>query len=131
MSRQRADDGFTLIEALVALTILALAAGTGFKVLSDGARRLERSKAAQSAVVLGDSILARVGPDFAVRPSHWAGVADDQSWVLDIGNGLADPPAAAGLAAFPVRVAVRWADDRGRRELVLETVRLGPESETP
>lgn len=131
MSSPRGDAGFTLIEVLVALTILALAAGFAFSALSSGMLAIERAHAAQDAVLTGQSLLARLGHDIEIKPSHLTGTAEGRDWQVDIGASLADPPPAAGLAAFPVSVVIHWQDDRGRQTLRLDSNRLGPAPVTP
>ena len=62
-----AQAGFTLIEVLVALAILAIALGFAFRPLSGGFDRLDRDQKSADALLLAQSTLARVGHDIALE----------------------------------------------------------------
>ena len=125
------DRGFTLVEVLVALLILALAAGAAFRLISDSHAQLARSQMEQEALMLANATLAGIGHVMAVQPGHLAGTQGDLAWTVDIGNQLDDPPPAEGFSAYPVHVAITWRNDRGPQALTLESVRLGHQSIGP
>ncbi len=131
MTRHEGEQGFTLVEVLVALVILALAAGAFFQIMNGSTGALRQSLLARNALTLAQSTLAAVGHTIGVRPGHQAGSFHGQDWTVDIGDQLADLPPAMRLGAYPVRVTVHWQDARGRQFLVLDSVRLGPEQTPP
>jgi prepilin-type N-terminal cleavage/methylation domain-containing protein len=131
MTDSRPDGGFTLIEILVAVTILALAAALASQIFSNGATNMERADFERAAIQSAESILNRVGSEFPVQTGHVSGADMSQTWTLDIGEILEDPKPEDGLAAFPVRVVIRWTDDRGAQQFALDSIRLGRLPVTP
>lgn len=124
-------DGFTLIEVLVGLAILAIASGFAFKTMSGGFDRLFQTDLEQQALATAETSMDRVGRDIQVQAGHNAGMDGRMHWVIDISAALLDPPPAGGLAAYPVSVLVDWRDGKVLRHLQLESVRLGPQSPPP
>jgi general secretion pathway protein I len=125
---ERADepDGFTLVEVLVAVVILAIATGVAFRAVSDSFARLTEAEHEQRALTIVDNTLERLGHDLAFQPGFSNGLQDGIEWRLEIGQALADPQPASGLAAYPVTVSVQWKDGRVTRRFDEKTIRLGP-----
>jgi general secretion pathway protein I len=119
--------GFTLIEVLVALVILAIASGFAFGVVSDSFDHLSQSELEQQAVMVAEGSLARLGHDLPVQSGRMAGTDGPMHWAIEIAAPMADPPPAEGWAAYPVNVDVDWRDGRVARHLRLQSVRLGPQ----
>lgn len=110
--------GFTLIETLVAFAILAMAAGALYQILGTAAARHRAVGRETTAVLLGQTVLARVGQDLELR----AGAADGPGWHLDIAPH-GDPAAPTALvAAWDVVVSLSTG---GGGVLRLSTIRLG------
>ncbi len=122
MNRQ----GFTLLEILVAFTILALALGVLLRAFSSGVRSLEAAEDYATAAMQVRSKMAEVGPVIVLEPgehegelengSHWRVVVEPH----EIGGESSDsvgPP----LRAYRVEVTVSW---RGGRAVTLNTLRL-------
>src|SRR4051794_20031968 len=65
--RARADSGFTLIEVVVALAILALSLSVVFAAMSNGTLRVSQADAATKAGSLVQSLLARAGAEGPLR----------------------------------------------------------------
>ena len=120
--------GFTLIEVLVALAILAVASGFAFSTVSDSFARLSQADLEQQAVTVAETAMARLGHDLPIQPGGTTGAEGDMHWQVEVGTALTDPPPAAGLAAYPISVSVEWQDDRVSRRFRLQSVRLGPEA---
>jgi len=100
--------GFTLIEILVALAILAIAFGFAFRALSDGFDRLDRDQKNADALLLAQSTLARIGHDIALQ------------------DGAVDGGTSDG---FTWRIA--WNERHQRREVRLTNLILGPKGQGP
>jgi general secretion pathway protein I len=121
--------GFTLVEVLVALTILALTFGFAYRAMSGGLLRLGDDSRAERAVLLARSQLARVGHDIALIDGETGGRATDGfSWQIRIAPY---GRAIGGLAGHRVIVIVAWHDDKQMRRVRLETMRLGSAGEQP
>jgi prepilin-type N-terminal cleavage/methylation domain-containing protein len=136
MSNRHLDSapaGFTLIEVLVALAILAIACGFAFRALSGGFDRLDRDQKSADALLLAQSILARVGHDIALQDSAVAGrTKDDFSWRIETapyGDTQGVPPSR--LIGYRVEVTIAWSERHQRREVRLTSLILGLKGEGP
>jgi general secretion pathway protein I len=129
----RAPAGFTLIEVLVALAILAIAFGFAFRALSGGFDRLDRDQKSADALLLAQSTLARVGHDIALQDSAVAGrTKDDFSWRIEMapyGDTQGVPPGR--LIGHRVEVTIAWSERHQRREVRLTSLVLGLKGEGP
>jgi general secretion pathway protein I len=116
------SEGFTLVEVLVALAIVAIAFGVALGVLSGGLSRLDHDHNVQHALLVAQSELARVGQDVAVADGEIRGEGESGfAWRIAISPYGA---AAGGLAAHRVVVTVGWHEGWQPREVRLETIRL-------
>jgi general secretion pathway protein I len=117
-----AEGGFTLVEVLVALAIVAVAFAVSLGILSGGLTRLDHDHNVQHALLVAQSELARVGQDIPVADRQIDGEsADGFAWRIAITSYAA---AAGGLAAHDVVITVGWREGWRPREVRLETVRL-------
>lgn len=123
----RTEAGFTLIEVLVALLVLAIAAAYAFQIAAGGFSWLTQASQEQDAMRAAESALSHLGHDVPVQPGSVANIDGSLHWSVEIGAALADPPPAQGLAAYPVIVDVQWADGRVKRHFRMKSVRLGAE----
>ena len=122
------EAGFTVIEIIVALAILALSLSVLFGVISDGLLRTNQAAKMEQAVSLAQSLLAKVGTELPVRQGLVAGEfadgfrwnvrmepygdnADRQQWPLD---------------AYKVSAEVIWGDRSREESVTVSTLRLGP-----
>ena len=117
---------FTLIEVLVAFTILALALGALLPAFSSGLAAQSRAEVHASTVLQAQSKLAEVGSVIELAPGTTAGIFEDgTTWQVEI-----VPYSDAGLkealpdrlAAYRVMVTVAQDD---HPVTMLTTLRLG------
>jgi len=124
--RRRAR-GFTLVEMLIAFTILAVALVALMQAFGTGFRGLHASEAHSLAVMQARSTLERVGTEVPLQPGEWAGSFDNGShWSTRI--RVYEPEGDAGqplqtVVPYEVEVTVTWA---GGRSVSLKTLRLAP-----
>ncbi len=125
--------GFTLIEILVALAILALTFGFAFQALSDGFEWLDRDRRNAEAVLLAQSMLARLGHDIALEDGVSSGrTADGLSWQIETtpyGDTEDLPPDR--LIGHRIDVTVGWTERDRERQVRLTTLRLAPKGQGP
>lgn len=121
---RRRQAGFTLIEVVAALTILAVVLGVGYRILGDGLAGVRQAETRAGALAIAEAQLAALGVESVLEAGRWDGQGDGYRWTLTI-TPRTEPPfdqtRSAGMAAFRVEVAVT--DPRGAT-LVLSTTRL-------
>jgi general secretion pathway protein I len=142
--RKNDEAGFTLVEVIVALAILALSLSVLLGTISNTAWRSAQAEKLTRAGSLAQSLLARAGTEMSIREGEttgefpggfrWRLIAQryDDS-VARIERRLAG--AQSGLewnggerwpvAAYTVSVEVFWEDGFHERSVVLTTLRLG------
>jgi general secretion pathway protein I len=116
------SQGFTLVEVLVALAIVAIAFGVALGVMSGGLSRLDHDHNVQEALLVAQSALARVGQDIPIADGAIGEDGRDGfAWHIAISPY---GQAFGGLAAHRVVVTVDWHEGWQPRAVRLETVRL-------
>jgi len=128
-SRRRAgaSSGFTLIEVLVALAVLAITFGFAYRALSGGFDWVDRSEHSRAGLLLAQSVLARAGSDIALQPGQTTGrTAEGFSWLIETtpyGDVSGQP--SGRLIGNQVQVTVSWTERRRVRQVRLTTLQLG------
>jgi general secretion pathway protein I len=122
---QTRDDGFTLIEVLVALTILALSLGVLFGIFSQGLARTRETERETQARMLAQSLLAET----AATPPSSFGETDGTSngglsWQLKVSPYPQHDDQNAQLHAAIVSATVEWQGSGAPRSLTLTTLHL-------
>ncbi len=122
MRADRGEAGFTLLEALIAFAIAALALAALLQGALTGLRAAQAATRTEEALARARSRLAALEAT-PIAPADRSG--DDGggfAWRLRV------VPAATsgGLTLYNVTVAVGWRDGGTPREVRLETQRLGP-----
>jgi general secretion pathway protein I len=125
--RRRRERGFTLIEIIVALAILAVALGALFEAFSGGLRATAAVGRQAATVMLAQSLLDRIGQDIPLAAGEQAGVSEDGlRWSIVIApSPLIAPERRADSPLLPFDVVVTVAADRGR-PVALTSLRLAP-----
>lgn len=133
-ARQR---GFSLLEILVAFSILALALGVLMQIFSGSLRNADVTRDQAQGVALAQSLLASAGVETTLVPGESTGVLDDKfRWLLRVSPFVQKPrPGETAAVRTPVpldlwEVAVRvaWGGDSHvpERALTLTTLRVQP-----
>ena len=125
------EKGFTLMEVLVALTILALSLTIIFSGLSDGLRGKQTAANYQRAVVLAESKLSSMGVESTLQEGHATGDFDRQfRWESVVtphheeGRNEDSRPQTPPARRFVLTVTVRWGAKGDERSVSLSTLRL-------
>ena len=101
------QDGFTLIETLIAFVILTIALGTLISSVSNMARVHTRAQEQTLLSLESRSVLTRVGRDIALAPGAMDGVFfNDDQWRLEFRVSSSDLDASAGFTLYDVRLVV-------------------------
>jgi general secretion pathway protein I len=131
--RQR---GFSLLEILVAFSILALSLGVLMRIFSGSLRNADTTHDQAQAVVLAQSLLAAPGVESTLAPGLRSGTLDDKfRWTLETApliqervgeTGAVATPLALDLWQVTARVAWGGSDLAPGREIALTTLRVQP-----
>ncbi|MCW2239556.1 type IV pilus modification PilV family protein [Azospirillum canadense] len=136
------EQGFTLLEVLVAFAILALVLGAVLRVLADGLGVASAADRMIAATGVARSRIAEVGTVRPLAAGQWTGATPEgYRWQVAIAPASAPPlpfargpfvsgPVVSGrarpaLVPYDVVVTVAWNDAWRERSIVFATVRLG------
>lgn len=122
------ERGFTLLEALVAFTILAFSLLAILNLFRRGGDMAQSAAEYQRAGVVARSTLAAVGVTIPLKPGESSGVQNrEYRWSVQI-RPHADAPASdgSGIVLYEIDAVVTWG--KPERLLDLKTMRLGTSS---
>lgn len=120
------DDGFTLVEVLVAFAILAVTLIMVFRGVGDGARGIDTAQRSAAAIALAEAKLAALGSETPLEEGRTQGTRENGlQWRLEIAPARADDAFAEMSGLVPMRVAVAvWWTDRPDAPVELETLKF-------
>ena len=128
MTPRRACRGFSLLEVLVAFTILAMLLSALFEVFSAGLNAARAGDRFTRAAVIAQSRLAAVGMVESLQEGVSSGSTDDAyHWRVMVGEYLDDqlPLIDAVLQPLTVVVEVYWEEGDNARSVSLTSMLLG------
>ncbi len=123
------DDGFTLVEVLVALAVVAITLPALFEIFTVGIAAIRASDQEDEAVRLAASKLAAAGIEVPLSDGHAEGQTDHGlTWTLDM-RPDSTPPSGPIYLGYRVSATVTWQPARGRsggkhRAVTLETLKI-------
>lgn len=126
--------GFSLLEVLVAFSILALSLGVLLRIFSGDGRLAGQAEEHSRAVALAQSLLAGAGVETPLRPGATGGNIDGYEWAMSVTpfvpSGVSLPEQQP-FKPYWVAVAVEWGDGGDRRSFDLGTLRLVGDTNRP
>lgn len=123
------EAGFTLLEVLISLAILALAASLAIPLLVDAARKASLAQRVRMATLLAQSNLAGAGTTTPIQRGEARGQADGFDWTLAIAPYGAGAQIPSMFPLMEVIATVRWSEAGKSQAVVLKTLRLGSQVE--
>ncbi len=129
----RREHGFTLLEVLVALTILGVALTLLFGIFGHSLARARETQSRMEARTLAASLLAQAQAAPALTLGERDGsTRTGMAWRLDVRRYGDDKDVAAWpSAAAQVTATVRWGDKGPGQTFSLSTLRLLPKERQP
>jgi general secretion pathway protein I len=126
------EAGFTLVEVIVALAMLAAGLSVLLGMISTGLERTGIAGRTAEAASLAQSLLAQVGTEFPVRPDQRDGVfPNGDRWHLTIvPYRRARDEAERAVELYQVSAQIEWSEGQEPRAFALSTLRLGPRAGT-
>ncbi|MGZ5058329.1 MAG: type IV pilus modification PilV family protein [Methylobacter sp.] len=127
MSRQH---GFSLLEILIAFSILALALGILLRIFSAGINTAGVAEEYTAAVQIAESVMAQTSAEGVLKPSEANGVENGKyHWQVSVSpfQFMAENLDVTTIAAvlFKVKVVVSWGDGKADdRQVELITLKL-------
>lgn len=123
------ESGFTLIEVLVALTILSISMAVLLTIFTEGLDRSRETSNEAAARVLAQSLLAQARTAASLKFSTSSGVSNGLIWRVQIvPYGTAQDRAAWQDNAAEIAATVSWRGSGGMRRISLSTLRLLPKA---
>jgi len=127
MNKER---GFSLLEILIAFSILALALGILLNIFSSGANNAAVAEEYTAAVQIAETLLAQTGVETELQAGQTSGQEDEKyRWLVTV---TPFSPAieklnlqAIPVTLFKVSVSVNWGDAKDNdRQIALTTLKL-------
>jgi general secretion pathway protein I len=134
MTRRRTagrDEGFTLIEVLVAFTIVTILLGAAMRLFSNGLSAAEQTRTYSEALLVAESSLDQIGTAIPLTDGETTDRVDDRFTrrirILRRPDERPNQPRSltpGKFALFDVAVTVRWTSGWRSAEVTLQSVRL-------
>jgi general secretion pathway protein I len=120
------EAGFTLVEVVVALAILALSLAVLLNVISSGIRQTDSAKKMTQAGSLAQSLLSKLGTEMPIQEGLTSGeFAEGFRWRVRAERyGDAEDRRDWPVAAYAISVEILWGDASDERSVALNTLRL-------
>jgi general secretion pathway protein I len=124
------QQGFSLLEILIAFSILALSLGILLKIFSAGVNTAVVAEDYTAAVQIAESLMAKTGVETPLQANQASGMENEKyHWLVEVSPFEFNPenvdPTALTAVLFKVKVTVRWGDDNvNDRQIELTTLKL-------
>jgi len=128
-SPARRHSGFTLLEVLVAFSLLSLSLSVIMLGISKSLRTSEVTREYSRAIVLAESRLALFAHADLKKITETVGRFDNRyDWHVKIQpyESQGEFKKSGNLAAYKLTITVTWPGRSNQREVTLSTIRLGP-----
>jgi general secretion pathway protein I len=122
--------GFSLLEILIAFSILALSLGILLKIFSAGVNTAVVAEHYTAAIQIAESIMAKTGVETPLQADQASGLKNEKyHWLVEVSPFVFNPENADTTAMtavlFKVKVIVSWSDDNTKdRRVELTTLKL-------
>jgi general secretion pathway protein I len=124
------QQGFSLLEILIAFSILALSLGILLKIFSAGVNTAIVAEDYTAAVQIAESLMAKTGVEMPLQTGQASGLENEKyHWRVEVSPFAFNPEnvdtTAITAVLFKVKVIVSWGDDNANdRQVELTTLKL-------
>ena len=124
------QQGFSLLEILIAFSILALSLGILLKIFSAGVNTALVAEDYTAAIQIAESLMAKTGVETPLQAGQDSGLENEKyHWQVEVSPFEFNPenvdPTALTAVLFKVKVTVSWGDDNvNDRQIELTTLKL-------
>jgi len=124
------QQGFSLLEILIAFSILALSLGILLKIFSAGVNTAAVAEDYTAAVQIAESLMAKTGVETPLQAGQDSGLENEKyHWLVEVSPFEFNPEnvdnTAINAVLFKVKVIVSWGDDNANdRQVELTTLKL-------
>jgi len=127
------QQGFSLLEILIAFSILAFSLGVLLKIFSAGVNTATVAEDYTAAVQIAESLMAKTGLETSLQIGQESGVENEKyDWLVTVSPFIFNPAnidvATNSLALFKVKVIVSWDKNINARRVELTTLKLAPQN---
>lgn len=120
------QSGFTLLETLVALTILAISLGVIYQIFGTSMRNMQYSKDYSYARMLAESKLSEIGKGIPVIEGAFEGDFNDKYyWFMDV-DPIDSLSNNNSINKYKINFKVLWESNRREQSIEILTYRLSP-----
>lgn len=128
-SSARIQRGFSLLETLVALAVLAIALGVIYQIFGTSLRNMQYAKDYSYAQMLAESKLSELSKGIPVKEGAYEGEFNDKySWQMDVAPlPVISEDGDDEVDKFRVDFSVSWNAGKRTQMITLRTYRLSVE----
>jgi general secretion pathway protein I len=125
--------GFSLLEILVAFSILSLSLGVLLRIFAGGGHIAATADEYSRAILTAESLMAKAGVESPLQPGITEGeLPGGYHWHINVhpypfDQGLLGGEQQLGFKPFWVDLTVEWGDEQDPRAFDLKTLRLIPD----
>jgi general secretion pathway protein I len=124
--------GFSLLEILIAFSILALSLGILLKIFSAGVNNAVVAEDYTAAIQIAESLMAETGVETPLQTGQDSGLENEKyHWLVEVSPFAFNPENVDAKVVtaelFKVKVIVNWGDDNdnvNNRQVELTTLKL-------
>lgn len=137
INKRHTEQGFSLLEILVAFAILSLSLGVLLRIFAGGGNLSKTADDYYKAVITAETLLTSLGVDAPLQPGVTQGMTETGfRWTTTVTPYPINPQLLGGQAGSPmmnnstgflpywVEVAIEWGPEEDPRAFTLESLRL-------